>query len=209
MNYKTIKIDAINEITIKKSRFICNLRRIETQEEGQNIIADIKKEHYKARHSCFAMIIGQKSEIKRFSDDGEPTGTAGIPILNVLEKKELTNVLAVVTRYFGGIKLGTGGLVRAYSGSVSEALTQTHLVEVKEQDGIEITLTYPQYQTYANFLQKEKLVELNTQFSHEVTSNIYNDSEKLKKIQQNLIEHYQGKVKIKPLEKRIIEVPIS
>ena len=101
MNYKTIKKDGISEEEIKKSRFICQLKRVETEEEGREYIAQVKKEHYKATHSCSAMIIGENSEIKRSSDDGEPSGTAGVPMLTVLEKQGLTNVVAVVNFLLG------------------------------------------------------------------------------------------------------------
>ena len=106
MDYKTIANDGIVEKEIKKSRFICHLKRIGIEEEGREYIAQIKKEHHKANHSCSAMIVGDDGQIKRSSDDGEPSGTAGVPMLTVLEKQGLTNVVAVVTRYFGGIKLG-------------------------------------------------------------------------------------------------------
>ena len=106
MDYKTIANDGIVEEEIKKSRFICHLKRISNEEEGREYIAQIKKEHHKANHSCSAMIVGEDGQIKRSSDDGEPSGTAGVPMLTVLEKQGLTNVVAVVTRYFGGIKLG-------------------------------------------------------------------------------------------------------
>ena len=133
MNYRTIKENGIVEEEIKKSRFICHLKRISSESEGRDFINKIKKEHYKANHSCSAMIVGEDSFIKRSSDDGEPSGTAGIPMLSVLEKQELTNVVAVVTRYFGGIKLGTGGLIRAYGGCVANAIKEIGRVEVKKQ----------------------------------------------------------------------------
>ena len=172
MNYKTIKNDGICEEEIKKSRFICQLKRVETEEEGREFIAQIKKEHYKATHSCSAMIIGENAEIKRSSDDGEPSGTAGVPMLTVLEKQGLTNVVAVVTRYFGGIKLGAGGLIRAYAGSVANALKEIGIVEVKEQDGLKLTLSYPQYQIFSNFLQAENLQEFDTEFLENVVTHI-------------------------------------
>ena len=159
MNYKTVKNDGLVDDNIKKSRFICQVKRVSSEEEGRAFIAQIKKEHYKANHSCSAMIIGENSDIKRSSDDGEPSGTAGMPMLTVLEKQGLTNLVVVVTRYFGGIKLGTGGLIRAYSGSVAHALQEIGIVEVKELEGIKIKLTYPQYQTFGNFLQKHDLQE--------------------------------------------------
>lgn len=117
--YRTIKENGQSEIEIKKSRFICSLKRIESEEEAKNFIQEIKKEHWKANHNCSAFVIGEKNEIQRSSDDGEPSGTAGVPMLEVLKKNQLINVAAVVTRYFGGTKLGTGGLIRAYTHAVS------------------------------------------------------------------------------------------
>lgn len=208
MNYKTIKSDNITEEDIKKSRFICHLKRVTTEDDARQFISSIKKEHYKANHSCSAMIIGDNSEIKRSSDDGEPSGTAGVPMLTVLEKQELTNVVAVVTRYFGGIKLGAGGLIRAYAGSVANALSQTGIVSVKEQAGLRLTLTYPQYQIYANFLAQEKLVECNTQFLDNITTDIYTDPDAVKSVEEALIDFYQGKVTYHAIDSTIIEVPV-
>ncbi len=107
----TIKEDFIAEEEIKKSRFICHLKRVYTEEEARAFISEIKKEHHKANHNCSAFTLGDRQEIQRSSDDGEPSGTAGVPMLEILKKREITNVCAVVTRYFGGIKLGAGGLM--------------------------------------------------------------------------------------------------
>ena len=128
------------------------MKRISNEEEGREYIAQIKKEHHKANHSCSAMIVGEDGQIKRSSDDGEPSGTAGVPMLTVLEKQGLTNVVAVVTRYFGGIKLGTGGLIRAYSGSVAHAIEEIGRVDVKELTGLTVELTYSQYQVFSKNL---------------------------------------------------------
>ena len=117
-----------NEIIIKKSRFITKLYYLENTDEIQNIIDNLKKEHKKCTHICFAYVINGK---EKAVDDGEPSGTAGRPILNVIQKKNITNVLVVVIRYFGGIKLGAGGLVRAYTSSTSEAFK---LVNLKEKE---------------------------------------------------------------------------
>lgn len=155
------------------------------------------------------MIIGERGEIKRSSDDGEPSGTAGVPMLTVLEKQELTNVVAVVTRYFGGIKLGAGGLIRAYAGSVAHATKEIGLVHVKEQAGLELTLTYPQYQVFANFLEQENLTEQNTQFLEQVTTELYVDPEVLDVIQERLIDFYQGKITMTKIDPQIIEVPLE
>lgn len=206
--FRTIKKDGIVEEDIKKSRFICHLKRVETEEEGRAYIAQIKKEHYKANHSCSAMIIGEKGEIKRSSDDGEPSGTAGVPMLTVLEKQGLTNVVAVVTRYFGGIKLGAGGLIRAYAGSVANATKEIGLVEVKEQVGIQVDLTYPQYQIFANFLQAHDLQEFETEFLEGVRTKLYLDPETVEQVLADLTDFYQGKVTTREDGKQIVEVPL-
>ena len=118
MEYVTFKENGTVQEEIKKSKFICHVKRVSSEEEARDFINAIKKEHYKATHNCSAFIIGEQSDIKRTSDDGEPSGTAGVPMLGVLENHRITNSCVVVTRYFGGIKLGAGGLIRAYAGSV-------------------------------------------------------------------------------------------
>ena len=130
MNKYTIAKSCQQEIIIEKSRFICSLAKVATEEEAQDFIKQKKKEYWDATHNCSAYVIGETSLAERSSDDGEPSGTAGIPMLTVLRKNSLYNIAAVVTRYFGGVKLGAGGLVRAYTKSVSEAITTAGLAEV-------------------------------------------------------------------------------
>ena len=125
----TIKENISNEIIINKSRFITYLYKVNSILEVNNILNELKCKYKDATHYCFAYIIGN---IKRFNDDGEPSHTAGMPILNVLESKDLNNVLAVVIRYFGGIKLGAGGLVRAYTNSVTKALKEENIIPLKK-----------------------------------------------------------------------------
>lgn len=123
----TILKDYRNEIVIEKSRFICSLKKVQSEEEAQEFIKAVKKEFWDATHNCSAYLVDDLAQ--RSSDDGEPSGTAGIPMLEVLRKNNLTGTAAVVTRYFGGIKLGAGGLVRAYSGSVAGAIKECGLAE--------------------------------------------------------------------------------
>jgi uncharacterized YigZ family protein len=130
-HYYTVKGYGEHEISIQKSRFICYLTRAETEEEAQAFIQEIKKKHWDAAHNCSAYLIGEQDHIQKANDDGEPSGTAGVPILEVLKKRQLKDTVAVVTRYFGGIKLGAGGLIRAYGSSVSEALNEIGIVERK------------------------------------------------------------------------------
>ena len=152
--------------------------------------------------------MGEKSEIKRTSDDGEPSGTAGVPMLGVLESHQLTNLCVVVTRYFGGIKLGAGGLIRAYAGSVALAVKEIGLVEIKDQVGLRLQLSYSQYQEYANFLKSENLTEFDTEFTDSVATTIFVNKEDQNRIEKGLIEFFNGKVQLSNQGIRQVEVPI-
>lgn len=209
MECKTIKEDGQVQEEIKKSRFICHAKRVYSEEEARAFITAIKKEHYKATHNCSAFIIGERSEIKRTSDDGEPSGTAGVPMLGVLENHNLTNVCVVVTRYFGGIKLGAGGLIRAYAGSVALAVKEIGIVEIKEQAGIQIQMSYAQYQEYGNFLKEHNLMELETNFTDQVETIIFVDKENKEAIKASLIEFFNGKVTLIDQGLREVEVPVN
>ena len=209
MEYKTIKEDGQVQEEIKKSRFICHAKRVYSEEEARDFITAIKKEHYKATHNCSAFIVGERSEIKRTSDDGEPSGTAGVPMLGVLENHNLTNVCVVVTRYFGGIKLGAGGLIRAYAGSVALAVKEIGIIEIKEQAGIQIHMTYAQYQEYGNFLKEHNLIELETNFTDQVDTMIFVDKEMKDDIKADLIEFFNGKVTLTDKGLREVEVPVN
>ena len=209
MEFRTIKEDGQVQEEIKKSRFICHAKRVCSEEEARAFITAIKKEHYKATHNCSAFIIGERSEIKRTSDDGEPSGTAGVPMLGVLENHNLTNVCVVVTRYFGGIKLGAGGLIRAYAGSVALAVKEIGIVEIKEQAGIQIQMSYAQYQEYGNFLKEHNLMELETNFTDQVETIIFVDKEDKETIKASLIEFFNGKITLTDQGLREVEVPIN
>ena len=209
MEFRTIKEDGQVQEEIKKSRFICHAKRVYSEEEARDFITAIKKEHYKATHNCSAFIVGERSEIKRTSDDGEPSGTAGVPMLGVLENHNLTNVCVVVTRYFGGIKLGAGGLIRAYAGSVALAVKEIGIIEIKEQAGIQIHMTYAQYQEYGNFLKEHNLIELETNFTDQVDTMIFIDKEKKDGIKADLIEFFNGKVTLTDKGLREIELPVN
>ena len=209
MEFRTIKEDGQVQEEIKKSRFICHAKRVYSEEEARDFITAIKKEHYKATHNCSAFIIGERSGIKRTSDDGEPSGTAGVPMLGVLENHNLTNVCVVVTRYFGGIKLGAGGLIRAYAGSVALAVKEIGIIEIKEQAGIAIQMSYAQYQEYSNFLKEYNLMELDTNFTDQVDTMIYVDKEEKENIKAALVEFFHGKVTLTDQGLREVEVPVN
>ena len=209
MEFRTIKEDGQVQEEIKKSRFICHAKRVYSEEEARDFITAIKKEHYKATHNCSAFIIGEHSEIKRTSDDGEPSGTAGVPMLGVLENHNLTNVCVVVTRYFGGIKLGAGGLIRAYAGSVALAVKEIGIIEIKEQAGIAIQMSYAQYQEYSNFPKEHDLMELETNFTDQVDTMIYVDKEEKENIKAALVEFFNGKVTLTDQGLREVEVAVN
>ena len=209
MEYRTISQDGQAQEEIKKSRFICHAKRVYSEEEARDFIAAIKKEHYKATHNCSAFIVGEKSEIKRTSDDGEPSGTAGVPMLGVMENHQLTNVCFVVTRYFGGIKLGAGGLIRAYAGSVALAIKEIGLIEIKEQAGLRLKMSYSQYQNFDNFLKAENLIEFNTEFTDLVATTIYIDKKEKEPLEQKLVEFFNGKIQIDDQGLREVEIPLT
>ncbi|HEY0221822.1 MAG TPA: YigZ family protein [Lactovum miscens] len=148
----TISQDFSHSINIKNSRFICQMKRVQNEEEAVDFLRSVKKEHYKANHNCSAFILGEHQEVQRASDDGEPSGTAGVPILEVLKKREITDICVVVTRYFGGIKLGAGGLIRAYAGSVSQALDSVGLVKIVDELEIILTLDYSLFDSLTSWL---------------------------------------------------------
>lgn len=206
--YRTIRQNGLAEEEIKKSRFICHAKRVQSEEEARDFIAQIKKEHFKARHNCSCFILGENAEIKRTSDDGEPSGTAGVPMLTVLENHQLTNVVMVVTRYFGGIKLGAGGLIRAYAGVVAKAVQELGMVEVKEQQGITVTLSYAQYQEFANWRTKFQLEEFEPQFATDVQATVFCDKEIVDELLADLQEYYYGKIDATKTDVRVVEVPL-
>ena len=160
---KSIEKNLEGTYIINKSKFITKLYKIEAEEEALNILTNLRKEYKDSTHICYAYIIGN---IKRFNDDGEPGGTAGMPILNVLENNELDYILAVVIRYFGGIKLGAGGLVRAYSNSVSETI-KNNITEYLLGMQIKITFDYNNVKEIDNLLKDEEIIS--KEFNEQIT----------------------------------------
>ena len=140
--YKTILQEAECEIIEKKTRFIATVRPVQTEEEAKTFIEEMKKKYWNARHNVFAYQIGERDELQRFSDDGEPQGTAGMPVLSVLKGEEIKNTAIVVTRYFGGTLLGTGGLVRAYGKTAKQGLLKAGIVDVILYAKIQVLTEY-------------------------------------------------------------------
>lgn len=153
---KSIKFNIENEFIIKKSKFITKLYFVTSEIEIKNILDENKTEYKDATHICYAYIL---NNVERFNDDSEPSGTAGMPILNVLKNNNLNNVLCVVIRYFGGIKLGAGGLIRAYCSSVSEALNKTEIINVVNGKKIELTFSYDDIKKINHILNDINIVD--------------------------------------------------
>ena len=188
---KIVKDEVINEIIIEKSRFITYLKRVDNINEADEYLSQIKKKHYDATHHCFALIIDGS---QRSNDNGEPSGTAGVPILEVLKKNDINNTICVVVRYFGGIKLGAGGLVRAYSSSCSEALKKATFLTKKSFKRYELIIDYPTYNQII-YLIKSDIIK--NEFVHNITLIVdIDDDKKIDKIK----DISQGNAQIKYLE---------
>ena len=208
-NYRTIKENGIHEIEIKKSRFICHLKRVKTEDEAVTFIDDIKKEHWKATHNCSAYTLGMNDEIQRAHDDGEPSGTAGVPMLEIFLKKNLKNVAAVVTRYFGGTKLGAGGLIRAYGGSVNEAVKEIGMVERQVQLLIDVTVSYSQSGSVENSLRESNYSIQDTTYAEHITYHCVVPIEIEDQFKEDITNWTSAEAKIEVGKQAWIEVPVT
>lgn len=167
--YKTTAENGTASYEIQKSRFIAYTSHVETEAEARDFVAGIKKKHFDARHNCSAWVLGADSSQQKSNDDGEPGGTAGNPILEAIKQHGLTNVVVVVTRYFGGIKLGAGGLIRAYSHTASLGLEATPCLEVKPFCLMEAEMDYSLLGTVENWIRNEELRTGETAYLDKVT----------------------------------------
>lgn len=205
--FLTIAQNTKNEMVIKKSRFICSIGRASSEEEAQAFIDQICSDNKKATHNCYAYMIGDQDQIQRESDNGEPSGTAGVPILESLQMAKIHNVVAVVTRYFGGIKLGAGGLIRAYSNSATNAIHKAGLVQLIQQAILEITVSYSQHDSLLHYLKEQKIEVADEQFSASVQTNIYVDEDQVDNFTKKLINRFNDQLTIKKGTSRIHEIP--
>ena len=156
--FTTIEENVSTEIVEKKTKFIANFFYVETVEEAEKIIKEIKKKYFDARHNCVAYRVVENGQvIEKSSDDGEPSGTAGAPMLNILQKNKLANVLIIVTRYFGGILLGTGGLVRAYSNSLLNAIEKSKKITKCLGQEFEIKIDYSEFENFKYYCKKNNI----------------------------------------------------
>ena len=195
-NYKTIYIGGEGELTEKKSRFIATVRLVEKEEDALAFIEEMKKKYWDARHNCYAYSIGEHREFTRCSDDGEPLGTAGRPMLDVILGENIYNVAVVVTRYFGGVLLGTGGLVRAYSGAVQEGLRASTVIEKHHGISMALTADYTSIGKLQYIAAENQLPVLDTEYTDKVVMHLLVPSDQVPKIQKTITEATSGRVKM-------------
>lgn len=207
--FYTIKNNIEAEIVEKKSKFIANLIKVESKEEAEEKIQEIKKKYYDARHNCVAYRVLEEGKVEeKASDDGEPSGTAGGPMLNILQKNNLSNVLIVVTRYFGGILLGTGGLVRAYSEALKKAIEESTLI--MKASGIEMKLIvdYNNFEKFKYYCKNNNISIISVEYLEKIECKIQMELEKKEKF----IKDYENKElnisNLEILSKKIIDKSI-
>ena len=205
----TIKENSYDEFVEKKSTFITHLVRVTSEEEAREFIQKMKKKHYDATHVCSCYVVGDNNEITRANDDGEPSGTAGAPMLDVLVKNEIKNVCATVIRYFGGTKLGTGGLVRAYGGGVINALKNATLVERKDALEIRLELDYNLNGKIEYEIEKTNFIVNNLEYTDKIIYTIYVMEEDYDSFQSWIANLTNGQFKILSTHEKQLEFVIN
>ena len=195
-NYKTIYAGGEGEITEKKSRFIATVRLVEKEEDALAFIEEMKKKYWDARHNCYAYSIGEHREFTRCSDDGEPSGTAGRPMLDVILGEDIYNAAVVVTRYFGGVLLGTGGLVRAYSGAVQAGLGASKVIEKHHGISLALTADYTAIGKLQYVAGENQLPILDTEYTDRVIMHLLVPNDQAGRIEKTITEATSGRVKM-------------
>ena len=208
LSFKTISGENVAELTEKRSRFIATIKHVESEEEAVAFINEIKAKYWDARHNVYAYIINDNNLV-RFSDDGEPHGTAGKPVLDVIAGRELKNVAIVVTRYFGGILLGTGGLVRAYSSAAILAADSANISQMVECSEAEVTCDYSQYDRLKKILDESGAVILDTVFENAIKISFYINSSEFTKLNEKLTDVFYGNLSAKQVNLQFYPIKIN
>lgn len=210
--YLTLKKEIENITIIERSKFICNIKPINNENEAIEYINEIKKRHAFATHGCYAYVADELGNLCKFSDAGEPQGTAGLPMLNAIKGKDVKKIVAVVTRYFGGIKLGAGGLVRAYGGAVSNCLSLAELTYMSPADFIEISTEYENYSALLKILNGVFAVVISTEYEQDIKVTIAiskEDERAINSLNQKLLDLYKGNVKSKIVKEDYFSFPVK
>ena len=196
MSYRVVYEGGEGEIVEKKSRFISTVKPVETEEEAVAFINEMKKKYWDARHNCSAFVIGKNQELTRCSDDGEPAQTAGRPMLDVLLKEGVTNVAVVVTRYFGGVLLGTGGLVRAYQKSVQEGLAASQIIEKRNGFLLYINTDYNGVGKLQYLFAQKEITIVESEYAADVKMTVLVPQERKDEIEKAVVEHTNGTARL-------------
>ena len=194
--YHTIYKGGNGEIVEKKSRFIAEVYPVTSEEEAMEILEQTRKQYWDARHHCWAYIIGRNPAAERMSDDGEPAGTAGKPILEVIRGRELTNVLVIVTRYFGGTLLGTGGLVRAYSGATKEGIANSSIITKEQGKKFVVDTDYNGVGKLQYIAANMQITIMDTQYTDNVIMTLIVPLDKCEELKKKIVEATAGKAEI-------------
>lgn len=194
--YKTVLEGGAGEITEKKSRFIATVRPVKTEEEALAFLEEMKKKYWDARHNCFVYSVGLNREYTRCSDDGEPSGTAGRPMLDVILGEDIYNVAVVVTRYFGGVLLGTGGLVRAYSKAVQEGLAASRIIEKRRGISLKVTTDYTGIGKIQYIAGERSIPILNSEYTDKVVLELLIPSDEADAVQKAITEGTNGRARM-------------
>lgn len=182
LKYKSVKKEAMAETIVEKSRFIARVKPVETKEEALEFFDEVRTKHRTATHNVPAFVLGEKSHLLWTSDDGEPQGTSGPPILQMLQKEELTNIALIVTRYYGGIKLGTGGLVRAYTGAAKAAIEAAGICQVYEMSVLKFKLDYSHLGKIQNLEGEDSFSILDVEYEDKIIIEIMTEPEKTEEL---------------------------
>ena len=195
-SYKTVYEGKEGEIVEKKSRFIATVRSVESEEDALSFIEEMRKKYWDARHNCFAYTVGDNREFTRCSDDGEPSGTAGRPMLDVLLGENLYNTAVVVTRYFGGVLLGTGGLVRAYSAATQEGLRASTVIEKIRGISLAVTTDYTGIGKLQYIAGERGIPILDSEYTDKVVLHLLVPFDQIESVQKEITEGTNGRAKI-------------
>lgn len=204
-SYITIANESTFELIEKKSKFIGYIKHIESEKDAVDFINEIKTKHWDARHNVYAYIL-KEHNLSRYSDDGEPHGTAGVPVLDILKKNNLQNVVVVVTRYFGGILLGTGGLVRAYSQAATGAIKSSEIIKMSICCKCELVCDYNQYQKISNIIKECTGIIDDTIFSQEITLYFHIKKENTTDLSKKLLEISSGTLNYKVINENFYKI---
>ena len=207
VRYKTVLGQAQSQLIIEKSKFIGSVRPVATREEAEDFLASVRSKYWDATHNVPVYILGERFETQKYSDDGEPSGTAGVPVLQMMIKEGITNVALVMTRYFGGIKLGTGGLVRAYTAIAKQTLQEATVAAVKDMDVLTVRISYTYHGKLEHLAEKGEFLIRDTVFDDGVTLMIVSDPDNTQQVKKRLMEVTAGTCRFLSQKQELEQIP--